>query len=609
MSDLNTRGSKTQFTCEKKDAIPIKNRLISLKHRFDKIVNRTADRTKSNISLCLLIPNNFGFVDYENALGESQTYFNAYNELVEFLDGADEDLKREGGVPSDSATGDRIRETLEEHKQLQEDLHSRKPQYETTLKRGRALEEHAPTGEKSQVHEANEELTKKWKHINQEALKRQQSLEEALVQSGKFDEAFAEVSKWLNAKLPKLEDEVAADKSQGDLETLTHLYTEHTNLMEEIKRRKDGVEALKDRAEKILESPDTSEKEKDDIRNDLEKLNDPWQRLEDAAIAREAQLSDGLKNAVDLDEMLHDLQSHASDAEGRLRRFGTLMPEDETETLQLLEKLKEFAEGVQAQNRPEVDKALELGKHLQEKCHPSAETPLRNILRTLSGRWDQIEESAKDRIDKVNKHLSELREHDQKVNDLKAFIEDKEAALDNRNSEQDAGTIPQVETLMAVHDLFKADLHEKQPEVDEIIKAAKKVAAKTEPSLDLSSPDSPTSPLHKTRPLLTRRDTKLKLLQQPEKQRKSKRQQKTDAVAERWRKLWDHTQAYDEKLKQRKEYLAEMKRLENFTFNEWRERYLAFTDHGKARISDLFRRIDKVRIKQFGWDLLTTAQR
>uniref|UniRef100_A0AC34GLC6 Uncharacterized protein n=1 Tax=Panagrolaimus sp. ES5 TaxID=591445 RepID=A0AC34GLC6_9BILA len=46
MSDLNTRGSKIQFTCEKKDAIPIKNRLISLKHRFDKIVNRTADRTK-----------------------------------------------------------------------------------------------------------------------------------------------------------------------------------------------------------------------------------------------------------------------------------------------------------------------------------------------------------------------------------------------------------------------------------------------------------------------------------------------------------------------------------------------------------------------------------
>lgn len=58
MSDLNTRGTKIQFTCEKKDAVPIKNRLISLKHRFDKVVNRTSDRTKSEC----LYPNkdNFG---------------------------------------------------------------------------------------------------------------------------------------------------------------------------------------------------------------------------------------------------------------------------------------------------------------------------------------------------------------------------------------------------------------------------------------------------------------------------------------------------------------------------------------------------------------------
>jgi dystonin len=575
MSDLNTRGSKIQFTCEKKDAIPIKNRLISLKHRFDKIVYRTTDRTNS----------------YKNAMGESETYFNARNELVNFLDEADKELQKYGGMPSDSATGERIRETLEEHKKIQEELHTRKPQYETTIKRGRTLEDHAPIGEKPQVHEANEELTRKWKNMNQEAIHRQRSLEDALVQSGKFDEAFAEVSKWLNKTLPKLEDEVTADKSQGDLETLKQIYEEHANLMDEIKRRKEGVEALKNRAEKILESPETSEKEKDDIRNDLDKLNDEWQRLEDASQIREGQLSEGLKNAVDLDEMTHELGNSANHKKGCLHRFGTLLPEDEQETLQLLEKLKNFAAEIEEKDRPEVDKALELGKHLLEKCHPAAEESLKKLLRELSGKWDQIEGSTKDKIDKVNKHLDELREHDQKLSDLNSFIEDKEATLEYKDNEKDASTIPQVETLLAANDLFKADLNEKQAEVDEIMKAAKKVAAKTEPSIDISSPDSPTSPLHK-KPPLTRGSTKLKLLQQPEKQRKSRRQQKTDAIAEKWRKLWDHTQAYDAKLKQRKEYLAEMKRLENFTFNEWRERYLAFTDHAKARISDLFRRID-----------------
>lgn len=40
-------------------------------------------------------------------------------------------------------------------------------------------------------------------------------------------------------------------------------------------------------------------------------------------------------------------------------------------------------------------------------------------------------------------------------------------------------------------------------------------------------------------------------------------------------------------------HCLELRRLENFTFAEWRERYLAWNDSAKARISDLFRRIDK----------------
>lgn len=64
-------------------------------------------------------------------------------------------------------------------------------------------------------------------------------------------------------------------------------------------------------------------------------------------------------------------------------------------------------------------------------------------------------------------------------------------------------------------------------------------------------------------------------------------------MAEKWTELLNDTLAYEKRLKARREHLQELKRLENFTFNEWRERYLAWNDHGKARISDLFRRIDK----------------
>lgn len=139
---------------------------------------------------------------------------------------------------------------------------------------------------------------------------------------------------------------------------------------------------------------------------------------------------------------------------------------------------------------------------------------------------------------------------------------------------------------MAEHDLFKFELQEKEPEVEDTLKANKRLSIAPPPAADTAAPGA----------IAAKRGSmgsKLKLLQPQEKQPRSKRHQKSDALANRWRDLWKHAHDYDEKLKARKAHLAELKRLENFTFDEWRERYLQWNDHGKARISDLFRRIDK----------------
>lgn len=69
MSDLNSKGTKLQYYCEKKDAIPIKNLLVSAKHRFDKVASRCADRMKQ----------------LENALQESQLYFDSRTELIDWI--------------------------------------------------------------------------------------------------------------------------------------------------------------------------------------------------------------------------------------------------------------------------------------------------------------------------------------------------------------------------------------------------------------------------------------------------------------------------------------------------------------------------------------------
>lgn len=70
MTDIHSKGTKMQYYCEKKDAIPIKNLLVSMKHRFDKIISRCTDRTKQ----------------LNSALQESHIFFSACTDLIEWID-------------------------------------------------------------------------------------------------------------------------------------------------------------------------------------------------------------------------------------------------------------------------------------------------------------------------------------------------------------------------------------------------------------------------------------------------------------------------------------------------------------------------------------------
>uniref|UniRef100_A0A915LT65 Dystrophin n=1 Tax=Meloidogyne javanica TaxID=6303 RepID=A0A915LT65_MELJA len=47
MKELNNKGIRMQLSCEKKDAIPMKNKLVSLKHRTDKLAQRSNERLRT----------------------------------------------------------------------------------------------------------------------------------------------------------------------------------------------------------------------------------------------------------------------------------------------------------------------------------------------------------------------------------------------------------------------------------------------------------------------------------------------------------------------------------------------------------------------------------
>ncbi|VDP23403.1 unnamed protein product [Onchocerca flexuosa] len=146
MTDLNSKGTKVQYYCEKKDAIPIKNLLVSAKHRFDKVASRCADRMKQ----------------LDLALQEARLYFVSHFQLVSWITSSFEWVNDQY---AQTVSGDRLRIDLEKHRKFQHELTEQQAAYEATYKRGRALSEHAPREEQEGIDLMNEMLKEKWTQL------------------------------------------------------------------------------------------------------------------------------------------------------------------------------------------------------------------------------------------------------------------------------------------------------------------------------------------------------------------------------------------------------------------------------------------------------------
>jgi Ca2+-binding EF-hand superfamily protein len=64
-------------------------------------------------------------------------------------------------------------------------------------------------------------------------------------------------------------------------------------------------------------------------------------------------------------------------------------------------------------------------------------------------------------------------------------------------------------------------------------------------------------------------------------------------LMEKWRTVWVLAMDRMRRLQDKLAYMNELERVKNFDFNEWRRRFLGWTNSKKARVMDFFRKIDK----------------
>merc|ERR1719367_2005777 len=126
MLSLDKKGTHLKYFSQKQDVILIKNLLVSVQNRWEKVVSKSAERTRA--------------LDY--GFKEAKEFHESWEFLCTWLDEAKVRLE-EMGVQSKNDPA-KIKREIERLKDFQKELSGKQPMYDATMKNGKVLTDKAP---------------------------------------------------------------------------------------------------------------------------------------------------------------------------------------------------------------------------------------------------------------------------------------------------------------------------------------------------------------------------------------------------------------------------------------------------------------------------------
>uniref|UniRef100_A0A8C5UGF2 MACF1 n=1 Tax=Malurus cyaneus samueli TaxID=2593467 RepID=A0A8C5UGF2_9PASS len=555
--ELDQTGNQLKFLSQKQDVVLIKNLLVSVQSRWEKVVQRSVERGRA----------------LDDARKRAKQFHEAWKKLIDWLEDAENHLDSELEISNDP---DKIKLQLSKHKEFQKTLGGKQPVYDTTIRTGRALKEKALLPDDTQkLDNLLGEVRDKWDTVCGKSVERQHKLEEALLFSGQFMDALQALVDWLY----KVEPQLAEDQPvHGDLDLVMNLMDAHKVFQKELGKRTGTVQVLKRSGRELIENS------RDDttwVKVQLQELSNRWDTVCKLSVSKQSRLEQALKQAEEFRTAVHMLLEWLSEAEQSLRFRGALP--DDAEALQaLIDAHKEFMKKVE-EKRVDVNAAVAMGEVILGACHPDCITTIKHWITIIRARFEEVLTWAKQHQQRLEAALSELVANAELLEELLAWIQWAETTLIQRDQDPLPQNIEQVKALISEHQSFMEEMTRKQPDVDRVTKTYKRKA--TEPphgpfidksrsnrkSLGQAAPPS--------MPIISQSETKNPRINQ---------------LSARWQQVWLLALERQRKLNDALDRLEELKEFANLTSTSG-GRSNALDEPQKSRVMDFFRRIDKDR--------------
>ncbi|XP_060225826.1 dystonin isoform X15 [Meriones unguiculatus] len=558
--ELDKTGTHLKYFSQKQDVVLIKNLLISVQSRWEKVVQRLVERGRS----------------LDEARKRAKQFHEAWSKLMEWLEESEKSLDSELEIANDP---DKIKTQLAQHKEFQKSLGGKHSVYDTTNRTGRSLKEKTSLADDSlKLDNMLSELRDKWDTICGKSVERQNKLEEALLFSGQFTDALQALIDWLYRVEPQLAEDQPV---HGDIDLVMNLIDNHKVFQKELGKRTSSVQALKRSARELMEG---SRDDSSWVRVQMQELSTRWETVCALSISKQTRLEAALRQAEEFHSVVHALLEWLAEAEQTLRFHGAL-PDDEDALRALIDQHKEFMRKLE-EKRSELSAAAGMGDALLAICHPDSITTIKHWITIIQARFEEVLAWAKQHQQRLAGALAGLIAKQELLETLLAWLQWAETTLSEKDKEVIPQEIEEVKTLIAEHQTFMEEMTRKQPDVDKVTKTYKRRA------VDPSSIQSHIPVLDKGR-AGRKRVPASSLYPSGSQTQIETKNPRVNLLVSKWQQVWLLALERRRKLNDALDRLEELREFANFDFDIWRKKYMRWMNHKKSRVMDFFRRIDK----------------
>ncbi|XP_032720382.1 dystonin isoform X18 [Lontra canadensis] len=558
--ELDKTGTHLKYFSQKQDVVLIKNLLISVQSRWEKVVQRLVERGRS----------------LDEARKRAKQFHEAWSKLMEWLEESEQSLDSELEIANDP---DKIKTQLAQHKEFQKSLGAKHSVYDTTNRTGRSLKEKTTLADDNlKLDDMLSELRDKWDTICGKSVERQNKLEEALLFSGQFTDALQALIDWLYRVEPQLAEDQPV---HGDIDLVMNLIDNHKVFQKELGKRTSSVQALKRSARELIEG---SRDDSSWVKVQMQELSTRWETVCALSISKQTRLEAALRQAEEFHSVVHALLEWLAEAEQTLRFHGAL-PDDEDALRTLIDQHKEFMKKLE-EKRAALNKATSMGDAVLAICHPDSITTIKHWMTIIRARFEEVLAWAKQHQQRLASALAGLIAKQELLEALLAWLQWAETTLSDKDKEVIPQEIEEVKALIAEHQTFMEEMTRKQPDVDKVTKTYKRRAA------DPSSLQSHIPVLDKGR-AGRKRFPASSLYPSGSQTQIETKNPRVNLLVSKWQQVWLLALERRRKLNDALDRLEELREFANFDFDIWRKKYMRWMNHKKSRVMDFFRRIDK----------------